>query len=51
MSSLNRKGNKVQHVYGGMRQWETEETEQFVTSADDPEIKKIVSMVTTETNV
>ena len=31
-------------------EWEIEESGQFVTSADDPEIKKVVSMVTNKTS-
>ena len=31
-------------------EWEVEESDQFVTSADDPEIKKVVSMVTNKTS-
>ena len=32
-------------------EWEIEEADKFATSTDDPEIKKIVSMATTKTNV
>ena len=31
-------------------EWEIEESDQFVTSSDDPEIKKVVSMVTNKTS-